>query len=360
MAISDRDCLCMALASPTGTRTVLLNPVSGKSLEIEGRYHIQFTEEGWAFIVRHHIDQTSQKMWFKDALPHASPAKNGDETYVFNDKHEVVRLSLRQQEHEAKYFQISAVRCPTDAARTCKIYTFSIHRDGQQMFWEVRNFQDCGATNANPPAMPKSSQCCGHPLQDHLRLALTDRHQSCWINSQWQVWMEWTSSSLALPSSGFIRSHQSAHYRAQSSSSGSSSNCNRRETVSVAEYATSTIVTLALLCRWSHTLKGQGKHNAAQILQELLECCLPDSLVALIVKGWGEIDTQHCWPKQWQDPAFEVTLQVRAVQLLPLAALCEEISHELQRSLGQTTQKRGSMPNPYDPVSVPYFILFYT
>ena len=194
------------------------------------------------------------------------------------------------------------------------LYRYDAPRAAGRLFWTLRD------------------------LQVGLDLAVNSKYAMQWVHHQWSTWQAFILEDLKFPSGHMIRSHASLE---RQRTRGASEMCDDHSTQ---EYATSTAATLALLCRWSCTLQGEGRASALKLLSSLLECCVPaSSLHAFIRSETDTIDSSSMWPTEHNKHKHVLKVNGRCVLVDAVLAAVPDLRSALKRSLGNVRNHASSM-----------------
>ena len=144
--------------------------------------------------------------------------------------------------------------------------------------------------------------CCLVP-QDFLQLDVGALFYTRWVSQQWPKCMAF-GGSLNLPRSHGLASAASARAR-------------RSDEVTTPEYSLSTALLLALLCRWTATLKQRSGALAMTLLSGVLASCMALSTTLAVL-----VDSPSLPAVTWPSWPASVRLEIRRglVGLDPLLA----------------------------------------
>lgn len=141
-AVTDRDAGVSVVAMDESS--LIVNPMSSRSLLVPGQFFLYMTDGGWAYGKPEVADSAAgvktAPEYVRKMLPHSTPAMTPEGVKIFDENGEAVRREDLQNTFKFQYF--SWGQNMMKKACDFKCYVRSVWLAGQRVWWQLRDFQD--------------------------------------------------------------------------------------------------------------------------------------------------------------------------------------------------------------------------
>ena len=279
---------------------LLLDPCTGCSAKVPPDVELYYDDEdGRAYLAGGDGDD-DEAQWVDDKLgPGSVCFQTEDNGPMYINTHGGARWLHQLQK---TFDDVRTVALHGAQEHAIAVYASGAPRQGARLYWTARD------------------------VQHSLALQLSSSYATSWVAHQFDTWLEW-ASTVGLSSEHFVRSDAS---HTQHDRMGKRP---REAGSTLFEFPVSIAALVALLSRWSSTLKGGNRAQAMTFLSKLMVQGIPSVDMKLKVRRASAAIAEHVWPASVSDDAIDLVVRGgRALDIAPLLPLVPDLKSAMRRT----------------------------